>query len=58
MTPRTKHIDLKYPHFRSFVQRKIIDIQYINTKEQTADIFTRPINEISFLYLRKKLCGW
>ena len=58
MTPRTKHIALKYHHFRSFVQREIIDIQYINTKEQTADIFTKPINETTFIYLRNKLCGW
>ena len=33
MAPRTKYITLKYHHFRSFVQRDIIDIQYINTKE-------------------------
>ena len=33
MAPRTKYIALKYHKFRSFVQRDIIDIQYINTKE-------------------------
>ena len=57
MTTRTNHIPLKYHHFRSFVQREIIDIKYINTKEQTADIFSKPVNKITFLYLRKKLCG-
>ena len=33
MTPRTKYIALKYHNFRNFVQRDIIDIQYIDTKE-------------------------
>ena len=27
-------------------------------KEQTADIFTKPLDDSTFLYLRKKLCGW
>ena len=57
MTPRTKYIAFKYHHARIFTQREITDIQYVNTKEKTADIFTKPVNEIIFLYLRKKDCG-
>jgi len=48
MRPCTKHIALKYHHF----------INPIDTHKQTADIFTKPLDEKQFVYLRKKLCGW
>ena len=57
-TPRTKHIAIKYHHFRSFVQDKTIQIFPIPTKEQIADIFTKPLDDHDFVYLRKKLMGW
>ena len=57
-TPRTKHIALKYHHFRQFVSNKTIIIKPIDTKEQLADILTKPINEKQFAYLRKKIIGW
>jgi len=57
-TPRTKHIALKYHHFRRYVKEKIIQIYPISTHEQTADIFTKPLDDKTFLYLRKKLNGW
>jgi len=33
-------------------------IEHITTKEQIADIFTKPLAKESFSYLRKKLMGW
>ena len=57
-TPRTKHIAIKYHHFRRFVDNGKIVIKYINTKEQTADILTKPLPEKAFCYLRMKLMGW
>ena len=56
-TPRPKHIALKYHHFRQYVGKSVL-IHPINTKEQVADIFTKPLDEPTFVYLRKKLCGW
>ena len=38
MRPRTKHIALKYHHFRAHIG-KTISINYIDTKDQIADIF-------------------
>ena len=58
LTPRTKHISLKYHHFKRFVTMKIIEILHIDTREQTADIFTKPLDKELFEYLRHKLCGW
>ena len=59
-TPRTKHISLKYHWFRSFLsgKNKLLTIKYVNTKEQIADIFTKPLDPELFFHLRKKLMGW
>ncbi len=45
VSPRTKHIAIKYHHFRSKVQDGSISIHAIDTKEQIADIFTKPLDE-------------
>ena len=58
MNPRTKYISLKYHHFRSYVAQGIVQIFPIDTLEQTADIFTKPLDDKKFKYLRMKLCGW
>ncbi len=56
--PRTKHIAIKYHHFREHVKNKSIKVKKIDTKEQLADIFTKPIEKHQFEYLRNKLMGW
>ena len=57
-TPRTKHIAIKYHHFRQFVSDGTLIIKSIDTAEQMADIFTKPLPEKSFCHLRQKLMGW
>ena len=62
-SPRTKHIAIKYHHFRSKVKTSYnpsgdIVIKYISTKRQLADIFTKPVDDVTFFTLRKLLCGW
>ena len=57
-TPRTKHIAIKYHHFRRFVSDGTIIIKSIDTTEQLADIFTKPLKEKSFCYLRRQMMGW
>ncbi len=62
-TPRTKHIAIKYHHFCSRVHTSSnksgdIKIKYISTKKQLADIFTKPVDNVSFFALRMMLCGW
>jgi hypothetical protein len=58
MTPRTKHIALKYHFFRSHVASGKINIVPISTTEQTADILTKPLSGELFIYLRNKIMGW
>jgi hypothetical protein len=58
LRPRTKHIGLKYHHFRSHILSGAIKIQWIATKDQLADIFTKPLPFSTFESLRYKLLGW
>jgi hypothetical protein len=52
---RTKHIDIQHHFLRDHQQRGDIEIAYINTKEQLADIFTKPLDEKTFCKLRNEL---
>ena len=58
MRLRTKHIAVNYHHFRSFIANGDIDIQNIYTKEQIADIFTKPLDSELFGYLLYNINGW
>ncbi len=58
LRPRTKHIGLKYHHFRSHVASGAIKIQWIDTNHQLADIFTKPLPLSTFESLRYMLLGW
>ena len=56
--PRTKHIALKYHHFREHVQKGMIEINPIDTLEQVADIFTKKLPFPIFNYLRENMMDW
>ena len=58
LTPQTKHIAIKYHHFRCFVSDRTIIIKSIDTAEQNADFFTKPLGEKSFCFLRHHIMGW
>jgi hypothetical protein len=58
VNPRTRHISIKYHHFREHVRAGHLRVQWISTKEQLADIFTKPLPGPAFTYLRKLLLGW
>ena len=52
---RSKHIDIKYHFLRDCVQRETIRLEYIQTDEQVADIFTKAHCKQSFVKFRDKL---
>ena len=58
LRPRTKHINIKYQHFRDAVDKGDIKIEKIDTKDQLADIGTKPLSAKPFKKLRKRLMGW
>ena len=58
MRPRTKHINIKYHHFRAHVQQGTITVQHVSTEDQVADIFTKPLPIALFLKHRQSILGW
>ena len=58
MQPCTKHIDIKYHHFRSFVVNGDVKIKHVDTKGQIADIFTKPLDSELFGYLIYNINVW
>lgn len=52
---RTKHIHIKYHFIRQEVAQKRIQMRYINTKEQPADILTKALHGPTFRTLREMI---
>jgi hypothetical protein len=43
MRPKTKHLNIKYHHFREEVKKGTISIYHVGTEDQVADIFTKAL---------------
>ena len=52
---RYKHIEIKYHYIQDMVQRGVVELQYISTGEQLADILTKPLSRVKYEYFRDKL---
>ncbi|KAL7294074.1 hypothetical protein TKK_0012110 [Trichogramma kaykai] len=52
---RTKHIDIRYQMCRDYVQKGLVNVKHVASKEQIADIMTKPLTKEIFEYLRDKL---
>ena len=55
MHSKTKHIPVKYHFLREQVSHKVVKLEYVDTKEQVADIFTKPLPKKAFENIRKKM---
>ena len=58
LRPRTRHINVKYHHFRHYVQRKLISIYKVDTVDQRADFLTKQCSLELFRKFRKLVLGW
>jgi hypothetical protein len=58
MRPRTKHMNIKYHHFRQAVSDGWITIHHVPSQFQLADIFTKSLVNTLFTNLRKMIMGW
>ena len=56
--PRTKHLNIKLHHFRQYANNNEIDMLPINTDDQPADIFTKPLEEPLIIKHREFIMGW
>ena len=54
---RSKHIEIIYHFIRDYVQRGFVDLHYISTDEQVADILTKSLGRGKFIYFREVGCG-
>lgn len=52
---RSKHIDTRYHFVRQCVEEEKIEIEFISSEHQLADILTKPLGRVRFLELRSKL---
>jgi hypothetical protein len=52
---RTKHIDIWYHFLKDHQQKGDIEIAYVSTHNQLADIFTKPLDEKTFSKFRNEL---
>jgi hypothetical protein len=51
----TKHIDIRHHFLRDHQQKGDIEVYHISTKNQLANIFTKPLDEKTFCRLRSEL---
>ena len=52
---RTKHIEVDYHFVRECVAQRLLCIKFISSKDQLADIFTKPLPQPQFVGCRRNL---
>lgn len=52
---RTKHIDIRHHFIRDHIEKGNIELEFISTDFQWADIFTKPLPEERFCLIRREL---
>ena len=53
---RTKHINIRYHWIRGEIEAKHIQMKYIETQKQPADILTKSLARPSYTTLRELIC--
>ena len=54
---RSKHIDIRYHFVRSEAQNKFLHLMYIGSKDNLADIFTKPLSGPTMKTLSPTMLG-
>nr|GEW64329.1 retrovirus-related Pol polyprotein from transposon TNT 1-94 [Tanacetum cinerariifolium] len=52
---RAKHIDVRYQFIKEQVENRIVELYFVRTEYQLADIFTKPLSRERFNFLINKL---
>ena len=52
---RTKHIEIRHHFLWDNVEKQLVDMKFIGTSDQIADIFTKALNREPFESLRLQL---
>ena len=51
----TKHIDTKYHYIRLCVEESKIEVNYVCTNDQLADILTKSLGRVKFVEMRGRI---
>jgi Reverse transcriptase (RNA-dependent DNA polymerase)/gag-polypeptide of LTR copia-type/GAG-pre-integrase domain/Integrase core domain len=54
---RMKHIDIRHHFIREAVKENRIDIRWIDTNHQLADVLTKSVTKIKFKYMTNRIMG-
>ena len=52
---KSKHKETQYHFIHDMVQKGTVELQYISTDDQTADVHTKPLPRMKLEYLRGRL---
>ena len=52
---RTKHIEIRHHFLRDHVQKGDCVLEFVDTKNQLADIYTKPLPKENFFAIRREL---
>jgi hypothetical protein len=52
---RTKHINVKYHFIREHVRDGAVEVRWVKSEEQLADVLTKPLGNVAFTRLRDRL---
>ncbi|KAK6145379.1 hypothetical protein DH2020_022199 [Rehmannia glutinosa] len=52
---RTKHIEIRHHFLRDYVSKRKIEISFVPSQDQLADIFTKPLSSETFASIRARL---
>ena len=45
---KSKHIEIRYHYIRDMVQKGVVKLKYVPTKEQVTDVLTKPLSRVKF----------
>ena len=54
---RSKHIDIRYHFIREEVQKGTVNLVYVPTNDNAADIFTKPMPRIKLMKFKSIIMG-
>lgn len=52
---RSKHIDVKFHFIRESMETGQVEVDYVRTQEQLADVLTKSLGRVQFTEMRRRL---